>query len=241
MANFYLRVPHYVASYFRNKDQQKPIPVGGVIRIDCTSYLFPCLSSMIFSNNNETIMPHGCFCERQWRRMLRGSLIYTPKPGATPPANVSAKVKGDYLTDAEVSALSNVSSRNDEGVSEYLCIRLPEEVYVNNRVGKTNGQWQLTNSGAKRMAALMTDEFWRIFFVYMDRDREWCLGHAVERSILDVIERFMAKYDIRNSLDNREKMTLKRNYYRKRKTSNFSEEDFVEHGEEGGSGRAFAR
>lgn len=241
MANFYLRVPHYVASYFRNRDQQKPIQVGGVIKIDASSSLFPCLSSMIFSNNNESIMPHGCFCERQWRRMMRGTRIYTTKPGAELPPSPSSKTKGEYLADTDVSALSGVASRNDEGVNEYLCIRLPEEVYANGRISKTNGQWQLTNAGAKRMAAQMTDEFWRIFFVYMDRDREWCVGHGVERSILDAIERFMAKYDIRNSSDNKEKMTLKRNYYRKRKTSNFSDEDFVEHGEEGGSNRAFVR
>lgn len=241
MANFYLRVPHYVASYFRNKDQQKPIPVGGVIRIDTSSNLYPCLSAMIFSNNNESVMPHGCFCERQWRRMMRGTRIYTPKPDAPPAAGVSPKMKGDCLSDAEVSVLSGVASRNDEGVSEYLCIRLPEEVYVNHRIIKTNGQWQPTNAGAKRMAALMTDEFWRIFFIYMDCDRKWCVSHAIDRSILDVIERFMGKYDIRNSSDNKEKMTLKRNYYRKRNTSNFSDEDFVEHGEEDRTNRTFVR
>lgn len=238
MANFYLRVPHYVAAYFRNKDQMKPIPVGGVIKIETTNPLWQILSCMAHSNNSETIVTSGCFCERQWRRMMRGMPIYTPKCGAEAPKPIAAKEKGETLSDSEVSRLSGIPQRKGEDSGEYLCIRLPEEVFISGRISKTNGQWQLMNAGAFRMIAMMTEEFWRTFFIYIDKEQEWCLANGYDRSVLDSIERFMTRYDIRNSSDNREKMTMKRNYYRKRKTGNFTEEDFVEHGEEGARSRA---
>lgn len=226
MANFYLRVPHYVASYFRNKDQQKPIPVGGVIRIEDTNPLWPILSVMIHSNDKDTVIPNGCFCERQWRKMLHGNVLGSAV-GKHIPINKSLNLlESNTLSDEEVSILSGIPTRKGEDFGEYLCVKLPNEVYSKNRIVKTTTQWQPSCAGAKRLIAVMTDEYWRVFFNYMDKERDWCISHDLDRSVMESIERFINRYNIRNSTDNKEKMTLKRNYYRKLKSYKFGEDSF---------------
>ena len=47
---------------------------------------------------------------------------------------------------------------------------------------------------------------------------------------MEGLERFMERYDIRNSADNHEKEMLKRNMNRKREAFKFTNEDYVEYG-----------
>lgn len=224
MANIYLRVPHYVGSYFRNKEQLKPIPVGGVVVLEKTDILWTILSSMIHFNNIDNIVRQGCFCERQWKMMKRGMSIVS---GAK---KIRILVPEDDVTlsDEEVVKMSGLNRLKGGDDVEYLCLRLPQEVYINGVLRKTNDQWQLLNTGSIRMLERMKDEFWRAFFVYTDRYKDWCVSHNIEFNILEGIERFMTRYDICNSIDEHEKKALKRNYYRKRKAYKFTFDDFVE-------------
>lgn len=231
MATFYLRVPHYVASYFRNKDSDKPIPVGGVLLIEQTERLWVIITSMIHLNRVSNIVRCGCFCERQWNMMMKGSRLFASNKQCAIDLTLFSKEERLSLSDFEVSELSGISKCKGDDSGEYVCIKMPKEVYINGKWHKTNDLWQPLKQGAMDMISEMTREFWRAFFVYMDRDRDWCLVNKVERSLMEGIERFMARYDIRNSPDNREKKTLKRNYYRKRKSYKFNSDDFVEHGD----------
>lgn len=229
MANFYLRVPHYVASYIRNKDQANPIMVSGTIYISPTDKLWNVLNSSIHFNRIDNVVRIGCFCERQWKMMMRGFPI---QKGINEKASKRAVITTEdvlTLNDSEISVLAGISKCKGEDAGEYLCFSLPSEVCVNGVLYKTNTQWQPLKNGAKVMIAELTRDFWRAFFIYMDKDKDWCIANHIERTTMESIERFMTRYDIRNSSDNREKKTLKRNYYRKRKVYQFSFEDYVEH------------
>lgn len=226
MANFYLRVPHYVASYFRNKDQQKPISVGGVIRIEDTNPLWPILSATVHNNDAGIVVAVGCFCERQWRKMLHGNHLESNSSKGKSANLNHTKTNERTLSDEEVSLLSGIPLRKGDDSGEYLCLKLPNETYRKNKVFQPTTVWQPSCAGAKKLIAQMTDEFWRVFFNYMDKERDWCIAHDLDRSVMESIERFISRYNIRNSMDNREKMTLKRNYYRKLKSYKFAEESF---------------
>ena len=230
MANFYIRVPHYVAAYFRNQDSHNPIPMGGVMKFDKITPIWKFLSHMLKSNTNEIIVPFGCFCERQWRRMLRGNRIHTSLNEEMKNNPIKPKEKGEILNDADILKLAGVSSVNGEEHGEYICIQMPSEVYVNNCMCKTNGQWQLMEGGAKKLYEIMSDEFWNAFFTYMNKDQSWCVDNGIDRPVLESIDRFMTRYDIRGSSDNKERMALKRNYYRKRKKMHYTDSEMIEHG-----------
>ena len=76
----------------------------------------------------------------------------------------------------------------------------------------------------------MSVEFWRALYSYMDRFRDYCTSSGNKFVVIDGLERFMERYDIRNSDDNGERNTLKREYNRKRLSYKFTDNDYVEFG-----------
>ena len=55
MANVYLRVPHYVASYLRNKDRNKPLEVGSVISLNQSERVWVDFCEGLYPNLNLSI------------------------------------------------------------------------------------------------------------------------------------------------------------------------------------------
>lgn len=232
MANFYLRLPHYVASYFRNKDKQKEIPVNQPVVIDRFDPLWCLFSAMLRRNSVEEIVRNGCFCQHQWERMMRGEYLY-PNAGHYPFSDdSSAPAERITLKDDEVWHMAGLLPQKNKDACEYLCIAIPEEMELDGALCRTDEYWQLRQVGAYRMAAAMNAEFWRACLLYIDKDYDWCLARNIDRALMDALERFMERYNIRNSPENREKSTMKRNLYRKMKNYRFNEDDFVEHADE---------
>lgn len=237
MANCYLRVPNYVAAYFRNRDVSKKIPVGGVLNFDSSTKLSNVFVNMIHSNNSESIVPMGSFCERQWRRMLRGNTIYTINSERPPEGKTIPLSRHEWLSDKEVSVLAGISKkpRNDEG--EYLCLKLPSEVYINNKPYKVNGQWQLMNGGEKRMILLMTEEFWRAAFLYIRSYRKWCSEKKMKTSYIESLQQFMRYIGINSEENYATTNKMISNYYYWKKRHQFDEDDFIEHANDSSTDR----
>lgn len=231
MANCYLRVPYYVASYFRNKSRDESLPVGSVIEIDPSEPLYGELYDQIHCNTSGTINRARSFCARQWNQMMQGYAINKGSIRKTKANRVlTERVDELTLTDSEVSLLSGLDIPRNEDSGEYLCLRMPDEVRRNGQLRPVNAHWQLSTRGAKRIRRMMIDEFWRAFYCYTDRFRSYCEMEGRSYSPMEGLERFMERYDIRNSADNHEKNMLKRNMNRKRIAFKFTPDDYVEYG-----------
>lgn len=231
MANCYLRVPYYVASYFRNKSRKDSLPVGSVIEIDPCDPMYGELYDHIHCNTGGTINRARSFCARQWNQMMQGYSIARGMTRKTK-ANRLLTERVDELTlsDSEVALLTGLDVPCNEDLGEYLCIRMPDEVRRDGTMRPVNAHWQLSVTGAKRVRRMMIDEFWRAFYCYTDRFRSYCEKEGRSYSPMEGLERFMERYDIRNSADNHEKDMLKRNMNRKREAFKFTSDDYVEFG-----------
>lgn len=234
MANCYLRVPKYVAIYFRNRDACKKLPIGSVLSFDNSTKLWNVFVNMIHSNNADLVVPIGSFCERQWRRMLRGNTLCLTSSSAPSEKKVHHPPKNNWLSDEDVSTLAGISKkpRNDDG--EYLCLKLPTEVYANNVICKVNGQWQLMNSGAKKMILLMTEEFWRAAFLYIRNYRKWCMEKNIKTSDIEVLQKFLNYIEANSDDPNKGINKMLSNYYYWKKRYQFNEDDIVEHASDTG-------
>lgn len=226
----YLRVPHYVGAYFRNKDINRPIPVGGMVKFEGIDVYWHMLTTMLHPNRSNKVVRCGCFCEHQWKQMRKGNAIRLFPGEHKFREKMIQPLQSHTLSDNEVFLLSGNTDNRSNNFGEYLCIRLPQEVVIHGVCHKVTESWQLFNDGANSLCRKMTDEFWRCFMTYVEKDNDWCRMNGVRRTILEQIERFMMRFDIRNSADDHEKMLLKRNYYRRKKNFRFTEEDFIEHG-----------
>lgn len=228
MPNIYLRVPHYVASYFRNKNRDNRIAVGGVIRIDASDPIHAVLTAMATSNS--TYINRGyCFSTKQWKRMMQGYSLLTLGKKMKP--LLSSTEDELSLNDEEVALLSGLPVPKNNDTGEYLCIALPKEVCKDGELLSTNDYWQLTVNGAFNVRKMLVNEFWVAMYSYMDKRREMCANTRDRKfSVIECLESFFERFDIRNSPDQHEIQTIKRNLNRKRQAFKYTSDDYVEHG-----------
>ena len=59
MASIYFRVPHYEASYIRNRDPRNRIAAGDIIRRDNSERIEHILCNGLFLNAEEKLMKNG--------------------------------------------------------------------------------------------------------------------------------------------------------------------------------------
>ena len=229
MACMFVRVPHYVASFWRNRDSKKSIPLGGKVDVSGSTVLWNILRCGIVRNPEEEVVREGFFCERMWRKMLRGQSVVPNEKGRyvklIPHRDIQL-----YLNDAEVRLLCGMKAAKYDGYDEFLCVELPQRVYVDDHEHVVDGQWQLKGLRAQKFATELRKEFWDACLDYVDEFMKAGKNND-EKSKNEGLNRFMTRYDIRIGMDNKEWKTLKRNYYRQteqRKQRVHSYEEFGE-------------
>lgn len=225
MSYIYIRVPHYVGSYIRNLDEKKTVQKGCPVTLNVNSQFFRILKLGLHPNVNGGINPFGCFSEMQWNRMKRGFFI-----GKKHSFGKCRFVEKEELTESDVKERSDIKISSREGKSEFLCIKIPSEIFLDNRLMRVTKQWTLTSGGAIMLLGQFKEEFWTDFFDFISKERSWCATNGVKRTLLDMIERFMLRYDIDCSADEVEKKTLKRNYHRRMLQQKSKEINYVDHG-----------
>lgn len=230
MANLYIRLPHYVASYLRNKDRNKPLEVGSPIPLNQSERVWVEFCEGLYPNNNLTINRAYCFCQKQWNTMMEGYSLTDKAQGKRRVKVLTERYDQLTLYDNEVQKLSGLPIPRGDDSGEYICIAIPREALRYGKVVPTSAFWQLQDVPANAVRTHLTNEFWRALYAYVDKARDKCGSSGKEFVFIDVLESFMERYDIRCSPDNHERNALKRNYNRKRQSYKFTEEDFVEHG-----------
>lgn len=228
MANLYLRVPHYVASYLRNKNRYDELQVGSPIPINKSERIWVEYCEGLCPNLHNQVNRAYCFTQRQWNTMMDGYRL-------TDDGHVRKTEKlerEDQLTlnDSEVFRLSGLPVPRGDDSGEYICIAVPREAMRYGRLVPTNASWFLRDVCANAVRTMLVCEFWRTLYSYVDKAID--KSHASNRKfvLIHVLNSFMERYNIRCSSDMRELEALKRNYNRKRKSYRFTEEDYVEFG-----------
>ena len=230
MANVYIRVPHYVASYLRNKDRNKPLEVGSVISLNQSERVWVDFCEGLYPNLNLSINRAYCFCQKQWNTMMDGYSLLDRNTGKRRTKVLEERFDQLTLDDKEVQKLSGLSIPRNDDSGEYICISIPREAMRYGKVVPTNANWQLRDTPANAVRTHLVNEFWRALYAYVDKARDKCTSGGKDFVFIEVLESFMERYDIRCSPDMHERAALKRNYNRRRKDYKFTEEDYIEHG-----------
>lgn len=228
MARMYVRVPHYVAAYYRNRNERKPVAVGGSVSLENEPQLYDMLLYGLVRNPREEIVKEGCFCDRMWRKMMRGQSLVSNNKGKRTSIKRNPK---EMLTDAEIRELCQLPAAHNEEADEYLCIELPPYIYRNGMQIAIDGQWQLRSRTLQTFCGAMRKSFWNTCMTYIEEFLSAGKKQGYKHSVMEGIERFMMRYDIRSNESNKEKMTLKRNYYRQLRYRQQHRFDYTEFGE----------
>lgn len=223
MANLYIRVPFYVASYFRTKSDREKLAPNEPLVVDETNPIWPIFIGSLHRKCNMIPSNYFCFSQKEWRTMMNGK----PLAGG---AKLMSQEDELTLSDVEVSILTGLRTPKNDGLGEYLCFALPKEIFRNGKYVKTDAWWCLTKSGTYDFRKYLVNEFWRALFTYMDRRRDAFAFEKRTFIVIDCLDSFMERHDIHCSLDYHERETLKRGMNRKRKEFKYMKDDYIEHG-----------
>lgn len=212
MASIYVRVPHYIASYLRNLDEQHQLAKGEPVQVEAGDELASVIQTHLMPDLRNHVNP-ACFSERQWRAMLQGKVIKFSRDSF---AMDIARSQRHPLQISEILQLIDMPERilldedtgkplPDEAYSyEYMPFLLPRTVIINGKEMKVQSDYNLSDTGA--FMNILRRRFRRalVRFIALDRDLVRSLGQT--RSKMESMDRFLLRYDIRYTDTVREQM-----------------------------------
>ena len=225
MANMYIRVPHYIASYLRNRIEANPIPIGKPINIDLGDpWYMPFMAHA--EENVRNIVNIECFSEQQWLNMNRGEFLIPPEPGGP------KKIKRDKVSPLTMTEIYTLCGRKElirddgdrEYTDEYIPFKMPSVIIRRGRECRVGTNWFMPN--AKDFVDAVRTQFKMVFVKFVAQDQYYsnslaALGAGAladtdervkNRSRMESIDRFMLRYDIRYG--DREREALKKILFR---------------------------
>ena len=216
MPNIYLRVPVYVAAFYRNRDEDHPLDVWSPIIFEDYTFENRLIRQGVCQDNDMKKLSVMCYSARAWKNICSGKL---PKGGKL----IFIRDEKEWPNIKEIVTLEGRSTKLNEEKFDYLCIALPREVMLGGAVMRTNASCTLQATAAMKLANVMRDEFYHHFY-------EWCLneermfrqkGVAIHKT--ERMERFFARYDIPmkwgNNTENTMRQMAKRLFWRSKKAT----------------------
>ncbi len=156
----------------------------------------------------------SCYSQSAWQKMSKGIL---PQGGSP----IIKRDPSEYLTYAEVCTLERLPNKTKVDAYEFICIALPREVYVGNKVVRTNKSYTLDTRAANQLRKLLRNNFIRTFLEFETRNKIFAQTRNIERSGVEIIERFFMEYDMPVSHEQTERDTLRRLVQRWRKEAEY--------------------
>ncbi len=226
MANIFLRTSRYVAAFMRSDGD------GNSLSPKTPIVLSPYTVESVVLANGLRVIPESqqhrasCYSQFAWNNMLRGRLPQGGKPIISRDAN-------EYLTYAEICTLERLSNKTKTGAYEFLCISLPREICIDGRVERVSSSHTLETSAARELRRLLRNRFIRAFLDFETKNSIFAADKKIHRSNVEVLERFLMKYDIPVSHDKKEREGLRRLIHRWRKEAGLLVRDpvLIEDGE----------
>lgn len=203
MANIYLRTSKYVAAFLRGDGNGESIPPLTPITLS------PYTQEYMVLTNGLRIIPSehqhwgSCYSQIAWSNMLRG----IPPQGGQ---KLLLRNPSEYLSYTEICTLESLNNRTKTEAYDFLCIALPREITIDGRVIRLNKAYTLTNPAANQLRRMFRVMFIRAFLDFETENIDFAKSHNIHRSNVEIMERFLMKYDIPVSHDKSERDTLRR-------------------------------
>lgn len=229
MANIYLRVPWYVAAYYRGRDENRQLTEWDAVEFADYSHEY-----MVLENNLRlmpvTLQSQNCFSQRSWQNMLKGR-----KPDGSD--IIVRRDPKQWLSPQEVCTLMGVACNVKQAGSDFLCIRMPREVYFNKHVHRTTPDYCLSYHIGVYLASMLTRKFCYEYMEWCEYDNEYARRQGVSRKTIETVERFFTQFNFPVAILPTERETLRRLHTRwtfnaKKRPAyhyKFSDTSFLEH------------
>ena len=206
MANMYLRVAHYVAQFYRNRDENNRLGPFEPITLN-DNYADNVLSRSLRLDGSRGKSTVLCYSQQSWDNILKGKLPY----GGT---TIFVRDPKKWPTAKEICALEGRSLSLHEELFDYLCIALPTETLYNGAVIKVSKAFSLDAMTAQHLANHLRYEYNHVFSEWIIQERRLFNSRGLQLTDAEALERFLAQYNIeiapKTSGKNSMRMAMKR-------------------------------
>lgn len=205
MSNIYLQLPTPICHFHRNRDKTKLSPFEPVklSKLDEKSVILR--GSLAFFREMGRSKSYPCYSQQQWKNILLGKTpngskqILQRDPTIWPTYDEICKIEGTQL-----------NFRSDS--YDYLCIQIPQTIFIGTRQVRTNPSYTLDKSDAYDLQILFTLDFKRALVNFELETQARCIqdDYIIKRGQMNTLERFLMEYDIPIAQDGREKDYIRR-------------------------------
>lgn len=203
MANIYLRVPTYVAQFYRGRDPKHPMAENDPVVFSEFQHEHVLMASALMYSETQDSRRTLCFSQREWKNMMRGK---TPDGSQ----QILRRDPQEWLNTKEVCLLTGERTNSKTGGYDYLCIEIPRVIVVGQQLVSTNASFTLTAAAAAQLAQMIRSEFIRVFLDWVRQERFWCNQQGIRRTISTVIDHFFYHYNICIGTNGRDRDTMRR-------------------------------
>ena len=190
MANIYLKVPTYVAQWYRGRIAPTP-PLGEFEPVEFSPYQDEhAMMSTWLKFVPERDMEHTtCFSERMWKNMLNGK---KPQGGRA----IINRDPTQWLSMDEINALTGFCRNRKTDGFDYLCIAAPRTMLIGKQYRPVTGSFTLSFNNANALVRQLRHEFLRIFLRWICEELLICDKRGIRRDVVMCIDHFFYHYNM---------------------------------------------
>jgi len=206
MANIYLKVPWYVACFFRGRDEDRQVTEWEPVKFASFDHEYQLMINTL-RNIPEQNQSYMCYSQHAWNNVLKGrcpdgSLL------------IMNRERTKWPDASETATLTGVKRSNHHNASDYLCIEMPREVWVNNRTCRTNACYSMTYDAARQLASTLMERFCYEYTQWFINDQRNARSHGFKRKKNESVERFLVQYNFPVIIEPRLRESLRRQHSR---------------------------
>ena len=211
--NIYLRLPTYVAQYWRTRFTKPLEPQEPVILSEydiATRYI---RDSLVLNPTYPAERVPDCFSHLQWQNICRGKNPYTGAPAI-------ARDHTIYPTYEEVSQCCGMKMNERSQNYDYLCIQMPSKIFVAGEWHHTNASYGILKTTVGQVQRQFLFEFRMALREWEVKNKMYCLfgydndAEVIDRTRLALLERFMLHHNIYCGKDETELRAIRKEMQR---------------------------
>ena len=203
MANIYLRVPSYVAEFYRCRDTENRLTEFQPVKFSPYQVETTFMNTWLMYVEEKDMNNNVCLSERMWNNILHGK---SPQGGMT----LLQRDPEEWPTMEEIIFLTKEKKTKKTYGFDYLCIECPKTIVVGQNYRKINNSYTLPWTAANEMVRRLRQEFVRIFVEWIRKEMTHCTLQGIKRELVMCIDHFFFHYNMCIGTNNTERDTMRR-------------------------------
>ena len=196
MSNIYLRVPTYVAQWYRGRVVPEP-PLTEFQPVEFSQFQmeYAMMESWLTFVAEQNMSHTICFSERMWKNMLNGK---RPQGGKV----MLKRDAKEWLSMDEINFLTGTKRNRKTDGFDYLCIAAPRVMVIGGQFKQVTSSFTLLFNEANALVRQLRREFLRLFLHWICEELLVCDKRGIRfesssgRDVVMCIEHFFYHYNM---------------------------------------------